>query len=113
MHRAGESAIAFSRNHFSRAAESSVVTSMTYGAYSCYRDPSSGSLSGIDDAFAWIISLAHPVRGEETVSLALSHGRVTAHDIIAASPLPRFDHAAMDGFGLSDGDLGRPAPFDL
>jgi len=86
---------------------------MIYGAYSCYREPSSGSLSGIDEAFAWIISLAHPVRGEETVPLALSLGRVAAHDIIATSPLPRFDHAAMDGFGLSDGDLGRPAPFDL
>jgi molybdopterin biosynthesis enzyme len=86
---------------------------MTYGAYSCYRDTSGGSSSGIDEAFAWIISLADPVRGEETVPLAVSLGRVTTHDIITTRPLPRFDQAAIDAFGLSDGDLARPAPFDL
>jgi molybdopterin molybdotransferase len=71
------------------------------------------SLTGIDDAFSWIAALAGPVQGEESLVPAAAVGRVTVRDIVTAAALPRFDHAAMDGFGLCAADLARPVPFDL
>jgi molybdopterin biosynthesis enzyme len=47
-----------------------------------------------------IASLAQPVQGDETLALAASLGRITARDLRTEAALPRFDHSAMDGFGL-------------
>jgi len=58
------------------------------------------SLTGIDEAFARIASLAQPVQGDETLALAAGLGRITARDLLTEAALPRFDHSAMDGFGL-------------
>ena len=71
------------------------------------------SLTSIDEAFARIASLAQPVQGDETLALAASLGRITARDLRTEAALPRFDHSAMDGFGLCAVDLTRPVPFDL
>ncbi|MBS0220381.1 MAG: hypothetical protein JSR91_06530 [Proteobacteria bacterium] len=70
-------------------------------------------LTTIDEAFAQIASLATTVEGMELRTPASSIGRVAARDVVAQAPLPRFDHAAMDGFGLCAVDLMRAAPFDL
>ena len=71
------------------------------------------ALTSIDEAFIRIASLAEPIAGEEVLALAESLGRITSHDLLTEAALPRFDHSAMDGFGLSGVDLARPAPFDL
>jgi molybdopterin molybdotransferase len=71
------------------------------------------SLTSIDEAFVRIAPLAGLVPGEEALTLAASLGRITAHDLFTEAALPRFDHSAMDGFGLCAIDLARPAPFDL
>jgi len=71
------------------------------------------SLTTIDEAFAQIAGLATAVEGIELRTPASSIGRVAACDVVTEAPLPRFDHAAMDGFGLCALDLVRAAPFDL
>ena len=70
-------------------------------------------LTSIDETFERIAALAEAIQGEETLPLAASLGRVTALDLPTETALPRFDHAAMDGFGLCAIDLARPVPFDL
>lgn len=47
-----------------------------------------------------------PVDGVYDVPLAAARGRVAAGDITAMVPLPRFDNAAVDGYGLNAADLG-------
>ncbi|GLK66864.1 molybdopterin molybdotransferase MoeA [Hansschlegelia plantiphila] len=46
----------------------------------------------------------HPV-GEEIVGLAKLAGRISSGPVVSPTPLPPFDHSAMDGFALAD--LGR------
>lgn len=74
---------------------------------------SKASLITIDDAFAQIVQPARPVAGEERAPLGACLGRILSRDVVSAVALPRFDHAAMDGFGLSAADLGRHPPFPL
>jgi molybdopterin molybdotransferase len=47
------------------------------------------------------------VDGIYDVSLAAARGRIAAADITATVPLPRFDNAAVDGYGLNAADLGQ------
>jgi molybdopterin molybdotransferase len=53
------------------------------------------------------------IRGDETCPLGSLLGRVAAHDIASAVPLPRFDNSAVDGFGLHADDLRGHAPLSL
>ncbi len=71
------------------------------------------SLTSIDDAFARIVSPVEPITDEERLPAVASAGRVTARNIVTNAALPRFDHAAMDGFGLFAAALERLPPFDL
>lgn len=49
----------------------------------------------------------------ERVPLASAAGRVLAESLLAQSPLPAFDHSAMDGYALATRDLRGDGPFRL
>lgn len=49
----------------------------------------------------------------ERVPLAWCAGRVLAQDLVATSPLPAFDHSAMDGYALATAELPGEGPFCL
>lgn len=51
--------------------------------------------------------------GDERVFVADADGRALAEDVTAASPLPAFDHSAMDGYALATRDLDASGPFTL
>ena len=69
-------------------------------------DDESG-LRDVDLAFAEVMALARPVREHECVPASRAMGHVTAEDIRTTTPLPPFDHSAVDGYGLTERDLGR------
>jgi hypothetical protein len=46
------------------------------------------------------------VEGIENIPLINAVGRVTAAPVIASMPLPVFDQAAVDGYGISKAHLG-------
>ena len=50
-------------------------------------------------ARARILAAARPL-GAERIALRDAAGRVLAEDLVAAGPLPPFDHSAMDGYAL-------------
>jgi molybdopterin molybdotransferase len=49
----------------------------------------------------------------ERIPLAEGAGRVLAEDLVARTPLPRFDNSAMDGYAVATGDLEGAGPFEL
>jgi molybdopterin molybdotransferase len=51
--------------------------------------------------------------GAERVPLAAAAGRVLAADLVAAGPLPPFDHSAMDGYAVATRDLEGTGPWRL
>lgn len=57
-----------------------------------------------DQALAKILALEF-TRNTERISLLAACGRVLAQDVTAPWPLPRFDHATMDGFAVRAEDL--------
>lgn len=60
-------------------------------------------------AVAIVLEGVAAVDGVYEVPLAAARGRVAATDIAATVELPRFDNAAVDGFGLHAADLGGDA----
>jgi molybdopterin molybdotransferase len=66
----------------------------------------------VDEALARLLALAFRVPAER-VPLPLAAGRVLAADLVATSPLPAFDHSAMDGYAIAAGDLGGDPPWRL
>jgi molybdopterin molybdotransferase len=64
-------------------------------------------------ALATILADVAGIAGTELVPLLSSFGRVTAKDLHSDISLPRFDNAAVDGFGLHADDLDRSAPLTL
>jgi len=44
--------------------------------------------------------------GKESVSLSSALGRVLAQDVVAPFGMPRFDNSAVDGYAVSDADIG-------
>ena len=48
--------------------------------------------------------VAGPVEAE-TVDLARLRGRISAEDVVSPTPLPPFDHSAMDGYAVASLDL--------
>ncbi|SMX50790.1 molybdopterin molybdotransferase MoeA [Maliponia aquimaris] len=75
-------------------------------------DPSAGIVS-IDEALDRIAAHVAPVSGTVRVGLAEARGRVLAEPVLALSDMPRFDHAAMDGYALRRSDLAGPGPWRL
>ncbi|MCC6546331.1 molybdopterin molybdotransferase MoeA [Candidatus Sumerlaeota bacterium] len=69
------------------------------------------SMISYEQALDKILSLEFSL-GKETVPLLSARGRVLAADIVAPWPLPRFDHATMDGFAVRAEDL-RTASVDV
>ena len=57
----------------------------------------------VEDALAQLLALAEAssIRDSEWVDLAVSHGRVLAHDLISTLDLPPWPNSAMDGYALS------------
>ncbi len=51
--------------------------------------------------------------GSERVSLRAAMGRVLAENLIAKTPLPRFDYSAMDGYAVRSADFLAPRPWLL
>lgn len=53
-----------------------------------------------------VVTALLPDLPEETVALAVAHGRVLARDVAAAVPLPGFDNSAMDGYAARWAEVG-------
>lgn len=51
--------------------------------------------------------------GNERLGLRAAAGRVLAQDVIASTPLPRFDYSAMDGYAVAARDFTGEAPWSL
>jgi molybdopterin molybdotransferase len=49
----------------------------------------------------------------EFVPLSKASGRVLATDMFAKTAHPPFDRSAVDGYGIGEDDIARPAPFTL
>lgn len=67
------------------------------------------------DAFAKIVGSAVPLRQVETVDLSWAAGRIAAAPVHAPAAVPRFDHSAVDGYGIPDDGHsgGFPRRFEL
>jgi molybdopterin molybdotransferase len=53
-----------------------------------------------------------PVLGWEAVDLHEAAGRVLAEDVVAETPVPGFDRAAMDGYALRGGETFGAGPYN-
>jgi molybdopterin molybdotransferase len=69
-------------------------------------------LLAFDEARTRLLATAR-VLPTERVALASAAGRVLAGDLVASSPLPGFDHSAMDGYALATADLTGDGPWTL
>jgi len=77
-------------------------------------DPDAGrSLISINEALARIATRFDAVPATERVALHAARGRVLADPIDAKSDMPRFDHAAMDGYAIRRADLTGAGPWQL
>jgi molybdopterin molybdotransferase len=76
-------------------------------------DHQARSLLPWTEAAARIQALAKPIVGEESVPLLEAVGRVLAAPVRSVVPLPRFDHAAMDGYAVNTSHLAGPPPYRL
>lgn len=78
----------------------------------CDADPPAALLP-VDIALARALALAGPVEGDETLPLGQAAGRIIAAPVVSPVPLPPFDNAAMDGFGLDPAMLQGAGPWLL
>jgi molybdopterin molybdotransferase len=65
-------------------------------------------LVAVAEAFETIVGFAAVVEGEDRVASVTASGRILAHNVATAIPLPPFDHSAVDGFGVAEADLNKP-----
>lgn len=70
------------------------------------------SLLGLEDARSRLLRAAAPL-GPEEVGLAGACGRVLAEDLVATSPLPPFDHSAMDGYAVLVASFAGDGPWTI
>src|SRR5436190_6804663 len=68
------------------------------------------STISIDEARRLIHEAVHPIERVERVSLLDARGRVLAAPAIAASDVPPFSRAAMDGYAVIAADLAGASP---
>jgi molybdopterin molybdotransferase len=60
-------------------------------------------------ALGHIASVACPVTETQSLPLGSANGRILAHDVATAIPLPPFDSSAVDGYGIAASDVnGTP-----
>lgn len=64
-----------------------------------------GALLSVDEALARIKERVAAVVETETVPLRAAHGRVLAHDLVAAINLPPHANSAVDGYAVAHSDL--------
>jgi molybdopterin molybdotransferase len=76
------------------------------------RDTATDLLSP-EAAAAIVLDGVAAVDGVYTLPLAGARGRIAAADIVSPVPLPRFDNAAVDGYGLAIADLAGPASLQV
>ena len=62
------------------------------------------SLLEVDEALRRVLARVSPLDAE-TVDLTASVGRVAAHPLVAARPLPAWDNSAMDGYAVRAADV--------
>jgi len=72
-----------------------------------------GALMSVEEAQGLIAARIPPLPGEEEVPLAAARGRILARDLVAATPLPPFFNAAVDGWAFRHADLDPAAPTRL
>ncbi len=63
----------------------------------------------VEEALRLVLEVELPTRVEE-VPLWEAHGRFLAEEVIAESPLPRWDNSAMDGYAVRAGDTAKATP---
>ncbi len=88
-----------------------IVRPMAKDACGC--DAVDPALISVDGALDRITACVSPVQGIEEIPLMAAHGRVLAEPIRALADMPRFDHAAMDGYALRQADLTGAGPWQL
>ena len=76
-------------------------------------DAADGILLPVEVALARALALANPVSGSEALPLRAATGRITAAPVTSPMPLPPFDNAAMDGYGLDPATLVGTGPWVL
>ncbi len=64
-----------------------------------------GPMMSVDEAVGLIAARVTPVKEIERVALNRADGRILAHDIAAALPLPPFTNSAVDGYAVRSRDL--------
>lgn len=62
----------------------------------------------VDRAGDLVAQLISPVSEVEVVPLAKAIGRVLRIPVHSSVPVPSFDHAAVDGYGLRSADAAEP-----
>lgn len=82
-------------------------------ACGCDRQPAQDALVSMDEAFRRIAEHLTPLQDDEQVSFLDARGRVLAKPISAQADMPRFDHAAMDGYALCSATLKGRGPWRL
>lgn len=73
----------------------------------------SSGLISVDSALLRIKSQIEPITGMETLPLHAASHRVLAAPVHAQSDMPRFDHAAMDGYAIDSAVLKGDGPWVL
>ncbi len=63
------------------------------------------SLRHFDDALAWLLERATPLRMVETVSTLDAIGRVLAEDQVSGVDVPPMDNSQMDGYAVRCADV--------
>ncbi len=74
--------------------------------------PQHRGMLDFDEALARVLTSATPL-GAERIPLWQASGRVLAHDVVAETPWPAFDHSAMDGYAVQSGDFSGEGPWTL
>lgn len=67
--------------------------------------------ASVGDVLALIDNRARPL-GSERVSLNEAHGRVLAEPLVAGTPVPPFDRAAMDGYAVRGEETFGASPYN-
>lgn len=65
-----------------------------------------GGLLSVEYGLAIVLEGLWPISGDEDVALCATIGRMAALSVATPICLPRFDHSAMDGYGIALADCG-------
>ena len=74
--------------------------------------PSAGMIS-VDQALAFMLAKARPLKESESVPLTEALGRVLAHAETSPIDVPRYANSSMDGYAVRSGDAALDGPVSL